>query len=78
VHAAGESSPGNLPAGTYAIVLACAALEALSAKLKEAGVSHHLIVENDGLFAGEATALGVVPGRRSILKKHFSSYPLLR
>lgn len=76
VHAAGESS-GSVPPGTYAIVLACAELRALSAQLTERGVKHTLIVENSGDFAGEATAIGVKPERRSMLRKHFSSYPLL-
>ena len=41
VHAAGESSPGNLPEGTYAIVLAVpdeGALKAVAARLQLAGV----------------------------------------
>jgi peptidyl-tRNA hydrolase len=80
-HAAGESAPRRLPAGTYAIVLAvddATALEALSARLSAAGVRHTVIRENDEPYNGEATAIGVEPAQRSILKRHFSSLPLLR
>lgn len=79
-HAAGESSD-KLPAGTYAVVLAApdaAALEALSARLDAAGVRHTVIRENDPPYCGEATAIGVEPAPRSVLKRHFSSLPLLR
>lgn len=55
-----------------------AALEALSARLDAANVRHTVIRENDEPYNGEATAIGVEPALRSILKPHFSSLPLLR
>ena len=79
-HAAGESSPGGLPAGTYAVVLAAGPeqLAALAERLTAAGVPHRAIVENDGDLAGQITAIGVEPQRRSKIKHWFSSLPLLR
>ena len=78
VHAAGESSPGQLPSGTYAVVLACKDLTELATRLSVARVEHTTITENDGPFAGQKTAIGVRPNRRSKLKKHFSSLKLLQ
>lgn len=80
VHAAGESSPGNLPAGCYAVVLAAPseALLAYEKRLSEAQVPFCAIVENSGEYAGQITAIGVRPERRSKLKRYFSSLPLLK
>lgn len=77
-HAAGESSPGNLPPGTYAIVLTCEDLTELSQHLSKQGVEHKTIVENSGPYSGQATAIGVAPKPRSELRRHFSSFPLLK
>ena len=79
-HAAGESSPGNLPGGTYAVVLTAVphTLLELEQKLKTSDVAFTAIRENGGEWDGELMAIGVMPGRRSMLKKHFSSLPLLR
>ena len=81
VHAAGESSPGNLPDGTIAVCLTAPNEEALrtfEAKLASAGVAFRSIVETDGPHAGQLMAIGAVPGRKEDLRKHFSSLPLLR
>ena len=78
VHAAGESSPGGLKPGTYAVVLACDDFAPLMEKLRQAAIEHRQIIEETGPYGGETTAVGVVPKRRSQLKKYFSSYPLLR
>jgi hypothetical protein len=78
VHAAGESSPGDLPSGTYAIVLQHDDLVDLSADLRSQGIRHKAITENDGEFAGRITAIGCVPCPREHLRRYFSSFPLLR
>jgi hypothetical protein len=75
-HAAGESSPGNLSSGTYAVVLAAKDsdhLRDISLLLADRGVDHVLIEEE-----GEPMAIGVKPDVRSKLRKYFSSLPLLR
>ena len=79
-HAAGESSSGSLPSGTYAVVLSASSeeLAELGKRLSEAGVGHKAIIENDGDLAGQITAIGVVPQNRSKIRRWFSSYPLLR
>ncbi len=79
VHAAGESVAGPVPAGTFAVVLGVAdegALQALAARLVAAAVPHSIIVETDGNWAGQMMAIGVTPGPRSALRRHFSSLPL--
>lgn len=81
VHAAGETSPGNLPANTHAVVLAVSGeqdLVDLAQRLEHAGVQHRLIREPDAPFNGAATALGIVPGPRGPLRRFLSRYPLLR
>lgn len=81
IHAAGESSPGNLPPHTYAIALTCAneaELQALSQRLFLAGIKHKRIIESDAPWTGQLMALGIPPGKRSELKRHLSMYKLLR
>ena len=80
IHAAGESSPGNLSPGTFAIALSArdeAHLRELAAILEARGVDHHLIIESQAPYTGQATAIGVAPGPRNELRRHFSSMPLL-
>lgn len=66
--------------GTYAIVLAADTdtLSRLEERLKGINLPHVAIRENEGPYAGQITAIGVQPGRRSKLRKYFSSLPLLR
>jgi hypothetical protein len=81
VHAAGESSPGNLPEGTYAVVLMVPseeALRAVSSRLHLAKIDFRSIVETEGPFAGQLMALGLVPRRKEELRRFVSSLPLLR
>lgn len=81
VHAAGESSPGNLARDTYAIVLAVpdeAALAHEAERLKKHGVAHVTIREPDAPFNDALMSIGVVPARREDLRRHFSSLPLLK
>jgi hypothetical protein len=76
VHAVGESVETPHPSGAHAIVLQAdeAALIALEQRLLAVAVPHHAVREDDGML----TAIGIKPGRRSALRRHFSSLPLLR
>ena len=81
VHAAGESSPGNLPEGTYAIVLAVpdeSALREVRASLTLSGLSWRAIYEPDEPWNGQMMAIGVAPVLRSIGRKTLSCLPLFR
>lgn len=82
VHAAGESSPGNLPRATNAVVLAVkdeAALAALARRLALAGIAHVVIDEPDPPYLGQLTAIGLVPtADRALVKPLLSSLPLLK
>ena len=79
-HAAGESSPGGLPSGTYAVVLQAGTerLVALEERLIQSGVPHKAIRENDPPYSGELLAIGLEPAERRKVQKHISSLPLLR
>lgn len=81
VHAAGESSPGDLPDGTYAVVLGVPdeqALRAVCARLRLAQVQYRRVVETEGPHAGQLMALGLVPRRKEDVRRFVSSLPLLR
>lgn len=81
VHAAGESSPGNLPEGTFAVALAAPdeeALMAVGASLIRAGVPFVPIFEPDEPYRGALMAIGVCPGRKEALRRHLSRLPLLK
>lgn len=82
IHAAGESSPGELPDGTHAVALEARSLEELQtieSKLKERGIPHQAIREPDAPWDGELMAIGIEPVEdRCVLKKVTSSLPLLR
>lgn len=81
IHAAGYSSPGNLPDGTYAVALHVPdepAILELAGALERAGLPRHLIVEGDAPYAGQAMAIGIPPGDRKGLKKLLSRYPLVK
>ncbi len=81
VHAAGESSPGNLPHATNAVVLAVpdeSTLREYQARLERAGVPHVPIHEPDAPWNGQLTAIGLVPvADRAPLRPLLSSLPLL-
>ena len=81
IHAAGESSPGNLSPHCYAIALTCKdehELQALSEKLFLAGIKHKRIIESDAPWSGQLMAIGIPPQSRNKMKRHLSSCPLLR
>ena len=82
VHAAGETSPGGLPEGTYAIVLAVHGIRELltvRANLEAAGIPHKLICEPDAPYNGAPTAIGLVPTQdRRKIRKILGRLPLLK
>jgi len=81
VHAAGESSTGNLPEGTFAVALAARDerdLEQIAARLRARGVAFVEIREPDPPHNGALMALGIRPGRKEDLRRALSSVPLLR
>ncbi len=81
VHAAGESSPGNLPSGTYAVALTCPSERALvqvADELRRADVRFVAIFEPDEPHCGALMALGLEPARKGVLRKHLSKLPLLK
>lgn len=81
IHAAGESSPGNLPSGTFAVALVCpdvASLRSLAERLNGTGVGYCAITESEGQFAGQLMAIGVHPAKKETLKRYLSSLPLLK
>ena len=78
VHAAGESSPGNLPSDTRAVALGAdeGALAFLAQKLEVAGVAHQRIEED-----GELYAIGIAPvsgDELVVVQRATSSLPLIR
>lgn len=80
VHAAGESSPGDLPCGTIAVVLVASPeeLEALERRLAREGIAHVAIREPDAPWNGMLTAIGIAPVTdRTRIRALTSSLPLL-
>jgi peptidyl-tRNA hydrolase len=64
VHAAGESSPGNIESGTNAVVLAVGsepALLVIERALQRAGIRHVSVREPDPPYHGQLTAIGLCP-----------------
>lgn len=81
IHAAGESSPGNLPENTHAIALQAAdeaELLRISRTLTEAGVSHRLIREPDPPYLGQAMAIGIPPQQRALLRPFLGKLALFK
>jgi hypothetical protein len=81
VHAAGESSPGNLPRGTYAVCLVVPGekeLWELEQRLRKAGLRFVSIVESDAPYTGQLMALGFAPAGKEVLRLYLSPLPLYR
>jgi len=82
IHAAGESSPGNLPPTTHAVALETPneqGLLDLEARLTQAGIAHVAIREPDAPYNNQLMAIGIPPQVRSkTLRKHLSRYALVR
>ena len=80
IHAAGSSSPGDLPEGTVAVALAVAneeALVRLELRLQDRGVPHKAVREPDPPYNGALLAIGVFPGPRSVLRRFFRGLSLI-
>ncbi len=81
IHAAGESSPGNLPSGTHAVCLVVPGekeLWELEKTLRRAGVKFSAIIENDSPYTAQLMAIGLAPAGKEVLKRWLSALPLLR
>lgn len=81
VHAAGESSPGNLPSGTHAVCLVVPGekeLGELETKLRRAGIQHSTIIESDSPYTAQRMAIGCAPAGKEVLRRYLSALPLLR
>lgn len=81
IHAAGHSSPGNLPVDTFAIALTCEdelELRTLSKRLQDAGITHRRICEPDAPFNGQLMALGLPPAYKSFYRRYVSNLPLIK
>ncbi len=82
MHAAGESSPGRLPAGTRAVVLAArdeAHLAELARALRRLAIDHHAIREPDAPHFYALMAIGIVPvADRGRVHPVTGQLPLLR
>jgi hypothetical protein len=80
VHAAGESSDGNLKPGTYAVVLGVEnenALQRVATNLENLKVPVHRVVESSGKYANQLMAIGIKPGPKSERGRWVSTMPLL-
>ncbi len=67
IHAAGESSPGDLPDGVYAIALHAkdmAHLFQVACLLAKNHIKHKLIIESDAPYEGQLMAIGIAPMER--------------
>lgn len=82
IHAAGESAPGDLPSGTYAVALAARSeehLKFLEEKLRRFSIPHVAVREPDPPYNGALMAIGIKPvADRNQVKKVTSSLPLLK
>ncbi len=81
VHAAGESSPGNIPPDTHAVVLSVpdeSELLLYAQLLARHEIQHVLIREPDPPYSGQAMALGCYVEDRTRLKKLLARLPLVR
>lgn len=81
IHAAGESSPGNLPPDTFAIALVAEneqKLREVGWELFKAGIPHKMVFEPDVPYCGQLMAIGVVPTERRKVRKLLSDLALLK
>jgi peptidyl-tRNA hydrolase len=82
IHAAGESSPGNLPEGTIAVALGASSekhLERIERKLRRSSIPHRAIREPDAPWNGALMAIGICPvEERAELKPVTNGLPLIK
>lgn len=81
-HAAGESVNTRLPDGTIVVALHVpteTTLRDIARALGERSLTHKLVLEGDGPYAGQAMAIGVEPTTdRAAVRKVVSALPLAR
>ena len=80
MHAAGESSPGELPADTHAVVLSAdtVGLSALSARLTSESVPHSTVIENDPPYTNQLLAIGIAPDSKEAIYPYVRKFKLLK
>lgn len=82
IHAVAESTPARLPHFSIAVALAASDedhLRRVASELVGGAVPHHVVVETEGAYAGQAMAIGVEPTRdRMSVRKVVSGLPLVR
>lgn len=81
MHAAGESSPGNLSSGTFAICLAVddeQHLLQVEQDLIAYGIPHVAIREPDAPYNGALMAIGLAPCERKTARRVTSRLALLK
>lgn len=82
IHAAGESSDGPLPTGTYAYALAARDedhLFEIANRLWDAEIPHKVISEPDAPYDGQAMAIGIWPTYdKERIRKVVSDLPLAK
>lgn len=81
-HAAAESIR-SLPVSDQTVVCALVAeesaqLEALAARLAEAGIEHAIIREPDPPYSGAATAVGIAPMDRAQVREFVAHFKVFR
>ncbi len=80
-HAIGQSVETTHSREMYVVVLACRDephLQHEADRLEREGVALVRVVENEGPYAGQLTAVGLRPGRKGVIGRHVSSLPRLR
>lgn len=81
IHAAGESSTGNLPKNTFAVALAVPGEEKLlelEKQLLETRIPHNAVREIDPPYNGQLMAIGICPTIRDKVKGVLSQLPLVK
>lgn len=82
IHAAGESSPGGIPEGTFAVCLGAQdedQLLELERKLIASNIKHTAVREPDAPYNGALMAIGIEPVEdRTVLRPITGNLPLLR
>jgi hypothetical protein len=80
IHAAGESSNGEIPQGTYAIALAAKDelhLNKIEKKLLKLEIPHVAIREPDAPWNGALMAIGLYPAPRETVRKGVARLQLI-
>lgn len=81
IHAAGESSDGDISSGTHAVALSAESeiqLLALEKRLISQNISHVAIREPDAPYFNQLMAIGIAPGDRALIRKEVSQLPLIK